>query len=79
MTEEGMFENYEKYDERPMMHDFEENEWIGGESKTIMCQTAVNTEKGTMDDIEIGMKTLDQTGVGNMKVMKLMKFLKDIL
>jgi len=76
---EGMFENYEKYDERPMMHDFEENGWIGGESKTIMCQTAVNTEKGTMDDIEIGMKTLDQTGVGNMKVMKLMKFLKDIL
>ena len=48
-----MFENYEKYDERPMMHDFEENGWIGGESKTIMCQTAVNTEKGTMDDIEV--------------------------
>lgn len=75
MTEERMFENHEKYDERPMMHDFDENGWIGSNSKMIMCQAATNTEKGTMDDIELGMKT----DVANMKVMKLMKFLKDIL
>jgi len=79
MTEERMYEEYEKYDDH-MMHDFDgqSNGWMEN-GKMLTCQTAVNTKKGTMDDIEVGMKTSDQTDVGTMKVMKLMTFLKNIL
>ena len=52
-----MYEEYEKYDDH-MMHDFDGQPGVWMESgKMLTCQTAVNTKKGTMDDIEVCSQT----------------------